>query len=72
MELRTRKREMRGDWANHREKLGLTQFRLKLNLPLPIQQVQVLIQRVITPIQGPQNSIMHVEPLISLVYSYPP
>jgi hypothetical protein len=50
VESMTRRGEMRRDGANHQEKLGLREFDVRVNVPCLIQQVQVLIQRVITPI----------------------
>jgi len=67
-ELMTRKREMRGDGANHPEKLGLTEFHVQVNLPSPIWQVQVPIWWEITLIQGLPNPIRQVVPLISHIH----
>jgi hypothetical protein len=50
VESMTRRGEMRRDGANHQEKLGLREFDVRVNVPCVIQQVQGLIQRVITPI----------------------
>jgi len=50
----------------------LREFRVRVNLPSPIQQVQVPIRRVITPIRGLPNLIRQVVPLISHICSYPP
>jgi len=47
-------------------------FRVRVNLPSPIWQVQVPIRRVITPIRGLLNPIRQVVPLISQVRSYRP
>jgi len=35
-ELRTRKREMRGDWGNHHEKLGLERISCGSQFNIPI------------------------------------
>jgi hypothetical protein len=51
--------------AYHHEKLGLRDFRVRVNLPSPIWQVRVPIRRVITPILGLLNPIRQVVPLIS-------
>jgi len=72
VELSTRKREIRGDGGNHDEKVGLREFRVRVNCPSPIWQVRVPIRRVITPIQGLPNPIRQVVPLISHIRSYPP
>jgi hypothetical protein len=61
--------EMERDGAIHHEKLGLREFRVRENLPSPIQQVRVLIRRVITPIQGLSNPIRLVVSLISHIRS---
>jgi len=50
----------------------LRELRVLINLPYPIQQIQVPILHVITPISGHPNPIMHVVPLISHIYLYPP
>jgi len=50
----------------------LREFRVQVNLPSPIQQVQVPIRSVITPIRGLPNPIRQVVPLISHIRSYPP
>jgi len=65
LELRTRKREIRGDGGKHHEKLGHREFRVRINLPCPIQQVKVPIWQVITPINGILNPIRHVVLLMS-------
>jgi len=49
----------------------LREFRVRGNLPSPIQQVRVPIRRVITPIQGLPNPIRQGVPLISHIRSYP-
>jgi len=72
IELRTRKREMKGDRGNHHGKLGLREFRVRVDLPSPIEQIPLLIWRVITPIQGLPNPIIPIIPLISHIHSYPP
>ena len=72
VELSTRKREIRGDEGNHHEKLGLREFRVRVNWPSRIRQVRVPIRRVITPIRGLPNPIRQVVPLISHIRSYPP
>jgi len=72
VELRTRRREMRRDRANHHEKLGLWEFRVGVNLPSPIWRVWVRIWFVCTPIWGLPNPIRQVVPLISHFCSYPP
>jgi hypothetical protein len=56
--------EKERDGAIHHEKLGLREFRVRDNLSSPIQQVRVLIPRVITPIQGLSNPIRLVVSLI--------
>jgi len=63
---------MRRDGANSHEKLGLWKFRVQINVPSPIWQVQVLIRRVIAWIRGLPDRIRHVVPLISHIRSYPP
>ena len=50
VKLRARRREMRRDVANHYEKLGLGEIRVRVNLPSLICQVRVPIRHVITPI----------------------
>ena len=50
----------------------LREFRVQVNLPSPIRQVQVQIRRAIAPIRGLLNPIRQVEPLISQIRSYPP
>jgi len=50
----------------------LREFRAQVNLQSPIGQVQVLIQRVITPIWGLPNPIRNVVTLISHIRLYPP
>jgi len=50
---------------------NLRAFRVRVNLPSPIRQVQVPIWHVITPIQGLPNPIRQVVPLISYFRSYP-
>jgi len=72
VKLSTRKREIRGDGGNHHEKLGLREFRVRVNCPSPIQQVRVPIGWVITPIQCPTNPTGQVVLLISHSCSYPP
>jgi len=72
VELSTRKREIRRDGGNHHEKLGLREFRVRVNWPSPIRQVRVLIRRVITPIRGLRNPIRQVVLLICHSRSYPP
>jgi len=68
VKLRTRRREMRWDRANYHEKLGLREFRVRVNLPTPIRQVLVPIRRVIIPIKGLPNLPRQViEPLISCI-----
>jgi len=69
VELSTRKWEIRG---NHHEKLGLREFRVRVNWPSLIRQVWVPIRRKLTPIQGLPNPIRQVVPLISHICSYPP
>jgi hypothetical protein len=64
--------EKERDGAIHHEKLGLREFRVRVNLPSPIWQVRVPIRRVITPIRGLPNPIRQVVPLISHIRSYPP
>ena len=72
VELRTRRREMRRDEANHHEELGLREFRVQVNLPSPKWQVGVPIWCVITPIRGLPNLIREVVRMISHIRSYPP
>ena len=48
------------------------QFRVRVNLPSPIRQVQVPIRRVITPIRGLVNLIRQLVLLIAQVRSDPP
>ena len=72
VELSTRKREIRGDGGNHHEKLGHREFRVRVNWPSPIRQVQVPIRQVITLIRGLLNPISQVVLLISHSRSYPP
>jgi len=50
----------------------MREFRVRVNLPSPIQQVRVPIRLVIPPIRGVLNRIMHVVLLISQVRLYPP
>jgi len=50
----------------------LTQFRVWVNLPSPIREVQVPIWHISTPIGGLLYSIRQVQPLISQIRSYPP
>ena len=50
----------------------LGEFRERVNLPSPIQQVRVPIRRVITPIQGLPNPIRQVVLRISHIRLYPP
>jgi len=63
--------EKERDGAIYHEKLGLRQFRVWVNLPSPIWQVQAQIRGVITPIRGLPNPIRQVVPLISHIRSYP-
>jgi len=72
VELRTRRRAMRRDGSNHDEKLGLREFRVRVNWTSPIRQVWVPIWHVITPIRGLHNPIRQLVPLISRIRSYPP
>jgi len=72
VELSTRKREIRGDGGNHHEELGLREFRVQVNWPSLISQVQVPIRLVITPIRGLLHWIRQVVPLSSHRHSYPP
>jgi len=65
-------RETRRDGAFHNEKLEIREFSVRVNIPSPIQHVQVLIRCVITPIEGLPNPIRQVVPLISHIRSYPP
>ena len=50
----------------------LREFRVRVNLPSPLREVRVPIRRVISPTQGPPNSIRQGVPLISHIRSYPP
>jgi len=50
----------------------LGDFRVRVNLPSPIQQVRVLIRHVITLIRGLPNPTWQVVPLISHIRLYPP
>ena len=65
-------REMRELLGNHHEKLGLRECCVRVNLPSLMRQVGVPFRRVITPIQGVQNPIRQVIPLISHICWYPP
>jgi len=51
---------------------NLREFRVWVNLPSPIQQVQLPIRLEITPIRGLPNPIRQVVPQISHIRSYPP
>jgi len=59
-------------WGKSSWGTGTTEFRVRVNWPSPIQQVQVPIWRVIRPIWGLPNLIRQVVPLISHIRSYPP
>jgi len=48
------------------------EFLGRVKLPSQIQQVQVPIWRVVTPIGGLRNPIRQVQPLILHIHSYPP
>jgi len=48
------------------------EFRVGVNLPSPIQQVQVPIRRVFTQLQGLPNPIRQVITRISPIRAYPP
>jgi len=72
VKLSTRKREMWGYGGNHHEKLGLKKILCARQLTIPIQQVRVLIRRVISPIRGLPNPIRQVVPGISHIRLYPP
>jgi len=72
VELRTTRREMRWDGANHHEKLWLREVCMHVKLPSQIQQVRVLNRRGNLLIQGLPNLIRQVVPLISHIYLYPP
>jgi len=50
----------------------LREFRVRVNLPSPIWQVQVTIRSLITPIRGLPNPIRQAVPLISHIRWYPP
>jgi len=69
VELSTRKWEIGG---NYHGKLGLREFRVRVNWPSPIRQVRVPIWRELTPIRGLPNPIRQVVPLVSHIRSYPP
>jgi len=69
VELSTRKWEIGG---NYRGKLGLGEFRGRVNWPSPIRQVWVPIWRELTPIRGLPNPMRQVVPLVSHIRSYPP
>jgi len=69
VELSTRKWEIEG---NHHEKLGLREFRVRVDWPSPIRQVRVPIRRELSPIRGLPNPIRQVVPLIPHIRSYPP
>ena len=69
IELSTRNREIGG---NHTEKLGLREFRVRVNWPSPIRQVRVPIRSELTPIRRLPNPIRQVVPQISHIRSYPP
>ena len=60
VELSTRQREIRVHGGNHHEKLGLREFRVRVNCQSPIQQVPVLNRWVIILIQSFLNSIRQV------------
>jgi len=51
---------------------NLSELRVRVNLPSPIQQVQVPIRQVITPLHGLLIPVRQVVPLISQVHSYRP
>ena len=70
--MRTRKREMSSDAANHHEILGVREFCVRVNLPSPIWQVHVPIQLVLIPIGGLSNPMSYAVPLISCIHSNPP
>jgi len=69
VELSTRKWEI---GENYHEKLGLTEFRVRLNRPSRIRQVRVPIRRELTQIWGLPKPFRQVIPLISHIRSYPP
>jgi len=64
--------EKERDGAIHHEKRGRREFRMRVNVPSPIWQVQIPIWRVITPIRSHPTPIRQVVPLISHIRSYPP
>jgi len=66
-----RSREIRRDGANDHEQHGLTEFRVRVNLPSLIGQVWVPIQCVFTLITGFSNPIRQVVPQKSHFRSYP-
>jgi len=72
VQLRTRRTEGGRDGANHLQTLRHRKIRMQVNLPSPIWQVQVPIQRVITPIRGLPNRIRQVVRVISTICLYPP
>jgi hypothetical protein len=55
--------------GKHHEKLGVREFRVRVNSHSPIQQVPVPIGCVITPLRGLPNLIMQGVPQISLIRS---
>jgi hypothetical protein len=72
VELMTERSGIRTNLANYHEKLGLRENVVWVNLPSPVQQLQVPICCVITPIQGLPKPIRQVVPLISYFHLYTP
>jgi len=72
VQLRTRRREMIGDEANHHDELGLLEFRVRVDWPSPIWHVWVPIRRAITPIRCLPCPIRQGLPLISHICLYAP
>ena len=67
--MRTRRREMRRDGANHYEKRELREFRVRLDSSSLISQLRVPIWPVLTPIWGLPNPIRQLIPMISHIRS---
>ena len=63
---------MRRDGANHPEKLGLREFRVRVNFPSPLWRVQGPNRPGFSPIKGLPNPVSQVVHLISHIRSYPP
>jgi len=72
VELRTRKKETRGDGENHPDKLGLREICVQVGLPSPMGQEWVQFRWAITPIQVLPIQIRQVASLLSHIHLYPP